>query len=379
LNLFSILNVAIILISTVGGFGAIFALVVTPQIRAWNRLSIYILFISLSGGAIVLSRFIQRIKNQNIFKIILILIGFFSIIEQKPENLPIDIDNYKMMIKDYKETKSFIEKIEESIDKGSMIFQLPYLMFPEGGVIRNLKPYQLVEGFLHTSGIRWSYGGTINRQSDIFNRAVSQLSVEKMIKVLVIVGFRGIYIDSRAYDYRDLDQLIKKIEDTVESKPLKSNNKILFYDLQKYGDHYLSLYKGKEIDKIKSELLNTLNIPSPWSGVYTFEGDSRWLNKDAVFIIYNPRQMKVEYDLKFSLNTKYEDYSDVTVNLNGMAINNYKINSLKRECYERIWLEPGQNTIQFKTNGKPYKIEGDKRELYIELNNLYPFSNIGLK
>ncbi len=50
----STLNGAALLLGTIGGFGALFALVISPQIRVYNRISVYIGFVSIAATCMVL-------------------------------------------------------------------------------------------------------------------------------------------------------------------------------------------------------------------------------------------------------------------------------------------------------------------------------------
>ena len=50
------LNATALLYGTVGGFGTIFALFVSPQLRSLNRISVFIAFLSLAAVAACLDR-----------------------------------------------------------------------------------------------------------------------------------------------------------------------------------------------------------------------------------------------------------------------------------------------------------------------------------
>src|SRR5262249_20020778 len=60
LSYLSVLNIAAVLLGTTGGFGALFALLVSPQIRAPNRISVYIAFFAFFTVILLLDRVGQR-------------------------------------------------------------------------------------------------------------------------------------------------------------------------------------------------------------------------------------------------------------------------------------------------------------------------------
>ena len=64
LGLMAVLSMALVVVSTIGGFATFFAIFVSPAIRSWNRTSIFIGFLSLAGLALMglmltISRFLR--------------------------------------------------------------------------------------------------------------------------------------------------------------------------------------------------------------------------------------------------------------------------------------------------------------------------------
>ena len=46
------------------------------------------------------------------------------------------------------------------------VFQLPYMPFPDGGVVHRMTDYDLVRGYLHSDGLHWSFGAMSGRPED---------------------------------------------------------------------------------------------------------------------------------------------------------------------------------------------------------------------
>ncbi|MCL5019534.1 MAG: hypothetical protein M1426_03510, partial [Patescibacteria group bacterium] len=56
----SVLTVSAVLLATIGGFGSLFALIISPQIRAYNRISVYIAFFSLFAVVLIMENFSNK-------------------------------------------------------------------------------------------------------------------------------------------------------------------------------------------------------------------------------------------------------------------------------------------------------------------------------
>jgi phosphoglycerol transferase len=87
----------------------------------------------------------------------------------------------------------FVSQIEASVPAGAMVYQLPYIPFPEAV----LEDYQLFRGYLHCKELRWSYGAMRGTIADQWASMISRLAPEDMVKGLREQKFAGIYIDRK--------------------------------------------------------------------------------------------------------------------------------------------------------------------------------------
>jgi phosphoglycerol transferase len=72
-----------------------------------------------------------------------------------------------------------------------MIFQLPYMTYPEAS------SYDLARGYLHSKTLRWSYGAMMNERSDLWVRSTQEQPPSEMVRRLAGAGFSGIYLDRK--------------------------------------------------------------------------------------------------------------------------------------------------------------------------------------
>jgi phosphoglycerol transferase len=203
----SILNGAFLLLGLSGGIGLLFAFVVFSQFRAYNRVSIFLGFISLFAVALILDQLrarLSRSSNVNIITITLALaILAFGLWDQ---TIPAYAVLKPKQIADFRSDAAFVKQIESILPAGSTIFQLPYHPFPESEAQHRMKDYDHFRGYLHSSRLRWSYGTIKGRKWDIWQRHIQKLALPEFLKTLRQAGFRGLYFDRYGYSRKSNDE-----------------------------------------------------------------------------------------------------------------------------------------------------------------------------
>jgi len=215
------MNIAMVFLGMVGGFSAIFAVLISNEIRAYNRISIFIAYVCILAVAFVMNAVYKKYKKKFIV-IIGVIVTLFCIWEQFPTNY---IPKYEMNYINYYSDANFVAAIESSVKDGALIYQMPYHEYPEGAPVNNMADYQLFVGYVHSNNLRWSFGSIKGRDgSDWNNTAYSQLTAQDTVEYLQNSGFSGIYIDRRAYTDEELKELESQLTDACGSIPMYSDN-----------------------------------------------------------------------------------------------------------------------------------------------------------
>ncbi len=247
-ELLSVLNFSAVLLGTIGGFGVLFNFFISSDIRAYNRIVVFIAFFSLLASFILFSHVIKSLVLKHyrgrIGKIIMLIILTLGILDQTPRSssglLPNHVLNQKMFLSD----KAFIKEIEQNSSTGAMIYQLPYMRFPEAPPVNSLPGYGLLLGYLHSNTLRWSFGNFRGRPGDSQQQNLSGLPLSQQIAEISLLGFNGIYIDRFGYADNGAD-IVAKIAALLEETPIESDNKrLVFFTLKKYN-HRVMLMKWK--------------------------------------------------------------------------------------------------------------------------------------
>ena len=200
LDTFSVFNAAAVLFGTIGGFGELFALFVSPQIRALNRLSVFIDFFALATVAFCLDALLRPRRGSRAARVAgglgLGALGLLGLLDQ---TRPINPVAYRVMSHDYRADRDFFRRAAASLPAGSLVFQLPYMGFPENGPEGQLQDYSLFGGYVLSSGLRWSYGAMRDSPGDQWQQAVARLPLEAGVRQLALAGFSGIHVERAGY------------------------------------------------------------------------------------------------------------------------------------------------------------------------------------
>jgi phosphoglycerol transferase len=259
------LNFFCLLLGTVGGLGTMFAFFISPQIRSVNRISVIIGFISIVVACILLERFFEwlqiRIRFLDIrFTYVLkAIFAFFLIaivfIDQCGK--PISNDYYLAIKNAFDSDRLLVQSIESQLPQDAMVFQLPFMGFPERPHINEMETYDHFKVYLQSSKIRWSYGGVRGRLAGDWYRDVARLPVASMLQTIVAAGFDGLYVDWAAYTQDKRGILEKELHDLLGIEPLVSNNqRQFFYDIRAYAADYRAKFTPDAWNKWVDDVLN---------------------------------------------------------------------------------------------------------------------------
>jgi len=230
LSFAALLTIASTLLATIGGLGSLFAVLVSPQIRSYNRISVLIAFFSILAVVLLLDRIGTRPKTRSSYIIYcagVALVGFIGLYDQTS---PIFVPNYVENARNFRSDARFVRAIERSVPPEAMIFQLPYLTYPEAS------RYDLMRGYLHSRRLRWSYGAMINERSDLWQRSVQMLPPHEMVPRLAAAGFSGIYLDRRILPNNGAT-LEQELSSLLGAQPLVSEDVGLsFFNLKNFKE-----------------------------------------------------------------------------------------------------------------------------------------------
>lgn len=223
------------LIATTGGISALFAYIVTPQIRGWDRMSVFIAFFSLVVVGVLLDAMRQRLVLRRhgpwLAGAALVAIGVVGVLDQTSPTFARDQDQINA---EWTSDARFVKAIEQRLPNDAEVFQLPYQSFPEAPLVANMKSsYELVRGYLHSNRLRFSWGAMNGRPAD-WSHALADAAPDDVLASAAAAGFQGLWIDRAGYldQGAGIEAVARRL---TGSQPLVSENgRLVFYDLRPY-------------------------------------------------------------------------------------------------------------------------------------------------
>src|SRR5262249_5518440 len=94
---------------------------------------------------------------------------------------------------------AFVRRIEASLPRAAMVFQLPYVPFPEHPPVQRMFDYDHFRGYLHSTALRWTYGAMKGRPTDAWLAELASRPAPALVEAAALAGFAGIYVDRHGY------------------------------------------------------------------------------------------------------------------------------------------------------------------------------------
>ena len=240
----ALFNLAGLLFGTICGFGTLFAMFISPNIRSYNRISVFIGFLSLfvffKCLQIICAKY--RIKPKGIAFICAIFLIIGTLDQISPNHVFAKNPGFQS---DFESDAVFVKEIENIMPAQSAIFILPYNGFPEVPTLNKMPDYEEFRPYLHSSRLKWSYGAMKGRPIAIWQEKTANLAPPQMLNTLVLSGFSGIFIDSNGYADHAKSLEIQLSHLLQESPLISPNHQFIFFNLLQYKAKMQQQY-GKE-------------------------------------------------------------------------------------------------------------------------------------
>lgn len=220
-------------LGTVGGGSALFALLGSPQLRAWARISILIAFCGLAGVALAIDWFARRRGlGARSLAALAAAVAIVGVLEQTTGSMAPD---YEQTRASWTGDAAFVAAIERRLPAGAAVFQLPYQPFPEpqieGAPPAGAAPYDAVRQYLHSKSLKWSWGEVKGLHND-WQFALADGPAKLVPSAAVAVGFKGLVFDRGSYLLRGAP--VEKEVAAAAGRPaiVSTDGRLAFYDLR---------------------------------------------------------------------------------------------------------------------------------------------------
>ncbi len=358
-----VLNLAGLLAGTTAGFGTLFALVVTPELRCLNRISFFLAFFSLSAVAICLEYLRRRFSRVRggwlaVAAICLVAAGLY---DEAPGGL---VETRKAAGAEYDASREFVSRVEDAIPARSAVLQLPFQSFPEAAPVFRMTGYDHLRGYVLSSTLRWSYPVMRGRYGTDWMGWLCTRPAHDLLVEALEAGFAGLYIDR--WGYADQAASLEgQLRAELQMSPMvSSDRRFAFYDIAKAPPRLL-------------EAAHRTIVPLPVSFLPDFydlevaDGKEwRWCNRHGEIAIANGKPLPVRARLSLRAVSGYPTPSRLTIKTASGATR-FPITAAGTPISLEMLLKPGATFVYFSTDApRVQTAPTDIRELHFRVEDV---------
>jgi phosphoglycerol transferase len=373
LDTLAVANIGAVLLGTIGGFGVLFSLLVSSWIRAYNRISVFIAFIVLAAAALALDPLLRRLSRNAWMKsacgLGLAIVLAFGIWDQTTQHM---VPDFGRLTLDHKADKAFFTKLEANLPPEAMIFQLPYIAYPEALAFGRCDSYDHFKPYLVTHSLRWSFGTFRGRPEDAFKHMIGSCRTEQMLRILVLLGYEGLLVDRFGYadDGKRFEQTLQGL---LRRAPQESGDgRWSYFALTGFKAELASLVPPGHWQQACQDLLHPV-MPIVGDGFLLEEGPPeasfRWCRTDADLRLFNPEGLVRMVELEFEADRLSAESVNLELSFPD-GKRSFRIGYGRQRFHVRLAASPGSTLIQFHCDGEPIKNQSDTRQMVYRMWNV---------
>jgi phosphoglycerol transferase len=252
------LTIAACVTATVSGFSLLVAALGAREIRSWNRVSIFLGFFALIAVGHALDRGLDRLDGR-LHRVpfgrtaVLVVVVVVALLDQVT---PAVVPAYAATKARWDRDRAFATAVADRLPPGAMVFDLPYVRFPEAGAVFGTGPYDEARGFIHLGDrLRWSFGATVGRDGT-WQKRVANLRTDILVAEVAALGFHGIAVDTVGYgDGGELIRVALGLYLQREPDVVSADGRLLWYDLRPYAEAQRAQLTPEQLEFLRTDAL----------------------------------------------------------------------------------------------------------------------------
>lgn len=345
------LLVVMLLVSVVGGFGPLFNHFVTPWIRCYHRIVVFIGFVGVFHLALSVTRLACAPRRwvrvlATAATALLVGVGVYD------QTFPKLIRGHEKRGYDFRSDREYVQAVEAALPDGAAVFQLPYVQYPEPGFVGEIDNYTPCVGYLHSDKLRWSFGVSKGRPAADWYQYVANAPAEQMVPLVIHSGFTAVWVDRYGYPGRR-----PAVEDGLaalaDGPPLVSGDR-------RYAVYKFIGYKEKFERQITAGVKPVLPVIPLWGGGFFAEDPNdvpvpkrvRWCGPEGTLTLSNAAPYPQRCRITFGAIT--HKAGDWRLSVDGLDVHTSLPLSTVSTKFEHDFIVPsGAHTIRFGCNATP--------------------------
>jgi phosphoglycerol transferase len=365
----SLLAVTAFLFATTGGVSSLLSLFGVSQLRGWNRMSVFLSFFALAAVAVLLDRLRERLRGRGaaaMAAVLLVVLGV-GVFDQTSDAF---VPDYAKLRNDFHSDREFVQRIEAALPEGAMVYQLPYVPFPEWPPVVKMIDYDHLRGYLHSEDLRWSYGGVKGRPTADWQTGLNQKGVRTVLRGVAAAGFAGLWVDRFGYGDGGLG-VETEIRSVLGPEAFASRDgRMSFYDLRGYaatlrsemGEGALAAFREVVLQPTRLDLVDGFFDPESGSGHVW-----RWAKARSEMRLTQPGSGPRDVTVTFALQSGEPGPFTATLALPDGSTRRVPVTNTATPVSLKLRLAPGEHAIVITTDAETNPPPSDRRDLKLQV------------
>lgn len=286
----AVIAVSCTLMGVVAGFGSVLAVFGFTQLRAWNRISVFIAFAALGAVAIAIEQVLRKISSRTGHKpalalhaVVLLSVLAIGTLDQTSKGF---VPQYKTNENRYGANLGFIKRIENIFGSDAALFQLPGVPFPENPPVGQMADYDHMETYLLSDNLKISYGGLKGRDGE-WSTEVSRLPIATALRMIALANFDALYVDRFGYPGGTADLEARLTAALGNPVTGSDDQRKIIYDLRNFRKKIMAeVGTNRPLTMLKPPYLlygSKFSFPE-----YGADTSWRWAGSGAELTVVNP-------------------------------------------------------------------------------------------
>jgi hypothetical protein len=174
-----------LLFGMTGGLAPVISYLISPQLHAWNRISVFIAFFALLAVALL----VDRMRGPLVWAVAaaLVLVGAFD------QTTSAMTPRYAEVAREWNSDDAWVADVDSALPDDATILELPYVPFPSSPPVGRMVDYDHVRPYLHSDDLRWSYGAMKGRSEDLGD------DIDDHVREAKSFGYEAVMVDRFGY------------------------------------------------------------------------------------------------------------------------------------------------------------------------------------
>lgn len=270
-------------IASVGGFSSLLAYFLTPDVRGWNRMLLFIAFFSLLAAACLTQAGLRWLARRRIraywAALAIVALLVLGVLDETSEDF---VPNYRAARAEYRSDSAFFGEVQARLGAGAVVFELPYVPFPEGygatmSAVGFESPnfgttYEEARGYITSTLLRWSYGVMKGRPTD-WESELANKPLALAVGAASLSGFEGLVIEPSGYEVPPAALRSALLAQLGEQPLVSRDGQLWFFDLRPYAARLRRTLGERGRREVRAATLDPLRVKCSSKGL-TLSGGS---------------------------------------------------------------------------------------------------------